>query len=887
MRSIHPLTLIALFALSFFICTPRGSLGAGDEICGNSLDWTSTKTKNLNHSIPFFGVQLHTVQWEPARHRRAVDLMVEAGIQVGRDECHWSHVEQKKGELVIPPDFITNLNYTYNRGREILLLLNYSNALYDNGKPPTSPEGVAAYARYCRTMVEATKGKIKYFEVWNEPNAEGFWPPRPDPRAYARLLKAASAAIREANPEAVILAPATSGYAEDFLREMLKEPGVWESFDVLSFHPYCHPASPEAAQKFEQLDALMEELKAHGAPKPVWLTEFGYHTADMGGVTEREQAAYLARFYLLAMTRPYISGVVWYWLGPDGPNPDWGEDRFGLVREDYSKKPSYISYRSITSNLSYGNGIKYVTDLSSSDYYCFEFERTSPPSSLVARPILCAWSKHEPVIMEIIVSADQVLMVNIMDNIFPSAMRPPTENQSVYITLNETPILIQSKDKIKIPEQISDTPTVFIPQHDKRTVPGFGQIIPVILNNSNAEYKLDARLPLDSPFMAEANSNNSVELYCKADSKTGAYPIEFHFLNPKGINEIHGIQTSFFLYRTDLITTQPVIFEIKPIFNNQNKKKLVEVSLINNMSFEFNPFTGHFIKNNLIESLDKPGYGQLRPGQSTKRYLDMARFESDLTDTIYNIKSMVSIHPFWKSEFDDLVSFQTAIYSESKIKIDGDLSDWPAAGDPIRIGERWQVTGEFRPWRGSKDSNARVWVAWNDEWFYFAAEFEDDKFCAEFDDWQVYRNDGFELYFDIDHDGDRAVKSYNEDDFQWGVFPTKSGPVVWRWPHYNSASPGAKFVFNRTPRREQTISGTEFTGYIYEAALPMSELRWTPRHGQHIGFNVAFTDADDPEFVHPFGQEVQLSWSGRPNNHLTPHSFADLFLAGPAEKKSE
>src|SRR5690606_40243211 len=65
---------------------------------------------------------------------------------------------------------------------------------------------------------------------------------------------------------------------------------------------------------------------------------------------------------------------------------------------------------------------------------------------------------------------------------------------------------------------------------------------------------------------------------------------------------------------------------------------------------------------------------------------------------------------------------------------------------------------------------------------------------------------------------DRHVKHYNEDDFQWGLFPTKDGPVVWRWAHYNSASPGAKFVFNPSPQYGQTISEKNFKGYIYEAA---------------------------------------------------------------------
>lgn len=872
----RPILLIAiLITILFTICAIAP--GFSPEITKAIGD---SKSQNIAH-IPFFGVQLHTVQWEPEKHRRAVDLMVEAGIQIGRDECHWSHVEQKKGELVIPPDFITNLDYTYKRGREILLLLNYSNPLYDNGKPPTSEEGLAAYARYCRTMVEATKGKVKYFEVWNEPNAEGFWPPKADARAYARLLKVASAAIREANPEAVILAPATSGYAEDFLREMLKEPGVWESFDVLSFHPYCHPASPEAAQKFEQLDALMEELKAQGTTKPVWLSEFGYHTADMGGVTEREQAAYLARFYLLAMTRPYISGVVWYWLGPDGPNPDWGEDRFGLVREDYSKKPSFELYSMLIREFNFP--IK--SEIISSNPYLIKYQTND-------NHLLAGWTDGNKMGLSLRTPTSINLCnydiegreyLHSIIELTPYVYSSRHEFQD--IKLNEHAWIELKQDNIIARGETKQFDIVKITWGFERINVVLGDFVKadhsqLLKRDSDGRNSSDRNATDSNGFISNGFfSYTKFQLTCPPDFQGDEINVFFGRENLYYTRE-HNVVLTFDKLKFKVV--DPIAIKINPNIS-RNDRVTIDMEVVNNSQmnqsavldvkldgiFQFSPAT--FEINNLKRN---------RRMKIICEIDDIHLFDKN---SIHNLKYEYKTAKGVYSSGTDLLSFAKS----SKVKtlaIDGDLSDWPTTGDPIRIGERWQVTGEFRPWRGTKDSNARVWTAWNDEWFYFAAEFEDDKFCAEFDDWQVYRNDGFELYFDIDHDGDRAVKTYNEDDFQWGVFPTKASPVVWRWPHYNSASPGAQFVFNRTPKREQTISGTEFTGYIFEAALPMSELKWKPRVGQHIGFNVDFTDADDPEFVHPFGQEVQMSWSGRPNNHLTPNSFADLFLAAPEQK---
>ncbi len=80
---------------------------------------------------------------------------------------------------------------------------------------------------------------------------------------------------------------------------------------------------------------------AAGRPLPVYVTEMGYPAyAGKGGVTPEVAAAYLARFMLLASSRPYIAGVWWYCLRDQGRDPANKEHHFGVLDWSLEPKPA-------------------------------------------------------------------------------------------------------------------------------------------------------------------------------------------------------------------------------------------------------------------------------------------------------------------------------------------------------------------------------------------------------------------------------------------------------------------------------------------------------------------------------------------------------------------
>lgn len=81
-----------------------------------------------------------------------------------------------------------------------------------------------------------------------------------------------------------------------------------------------------------------ENLRSDKKELSVWVTEIGWNSTTNLDI---EQAAYLARTYLLSRRHYMSPGVFWYDFQNDGDTPDNIEHNFGLLRSDFSPKPSY------------------------------------------------------------------------------------------------------------------------------------------------------------------------------------------------------------------------------------------------------------------------------------------------------------------------------------------------------------------------------------------------------------------------------------------------------------------------------------------------------------------------------------------------------------------
>ena len=306
-----------------------------------------------------FGVCTH-LALNRANAGQVLSLMAAGGFDSFRDDAFWGAIESQPGTLRFPgkyDELRTAMTGTAARGASPLVVLAYGNRHYDAGGLVVSRAAIDAYAKYAGFVARELKGQVGQFEVWNEWNSGFGSKPkvdRGDAQAYVRMLAPAAAAIHAANPAAVVIGGVTAGVDLKWFRELIAAGGL-AHLDAISVHSYTlfrRETNPEGAVvSLDKLHLLLEEAEPQ-REIPIYVTEIGWPTNQgKHGVEEREAAMYLARFTLLARTRPWIGGVWWYDLIDDGDSDTQAEQRFGLVRRSLSPKAALRTAKSVSALL--------------------------------------------------------------------------------------------------------------------------------------------------------------------------------------------------------------------------------------------------------------------------------------------------------------------------------------------------------------------------------------------------------------------------------------------------------------------------------------------------------------------------------------------------------
>jgi hypothetical protein len=302
----------------------------------------------LNEQV---GVNIHFTRGMPGE----LAMLRRAGFSVVRMDLFWHDVEREKGVY----DFraYDHLMDTLDQhGLRAQLILCYTNVHHDDDRSPHSDAGIAGFARFAGAAAAHFKGRNIDWEIYNEPNITPFWRPVPHAATYARLALAAAEAIRAADPQAVVVGPATSKIPLDFLETCFAS-GLLEHWDAVTVHPYRQRDPESVVGDYRALRSLIRRHAPAGKDVPIWSGEWGYSTA-WPGIDDAEQARRVQR-QILVNAAEGVQRSIWYDWRDDGRDPTNAEHRFGLVQHDFSgddrepfaPKPSYRAVQTLLTAL--------------------------------------------------------------------------------------------------------------------------------------------------------------------------------------------------------------------------------------------------------------------------------------------------------------------------------------------------------------------------------------------------------------------------------------------------------------------------------------------------------------------------------------------------------
>ena len=176
--------------------------------------------------------------------------------------------------------------------------------------PPTNLQD---WDNYVRAVVTHAAGRIKYWELWNEPNLATYY--CGDIPTIVLMAKHAQQIIKSIDPSALILSPSSTNVTgPDWLSSFLAQGGSG-SFDIVAFHGYRTQKAEDIIPLIAKYKAVM---KANGiSAMPIWDTEANNKKPQ----TPEEESAFLAKYFLLQWSEG-VSRFLWYAYDA---HPEWGQ----------------------------------------------------------------------------------------------------------------------------------------------------------------------------------------------------------------------------------------------------------------------------------------------------------------------------------------------------------------------------------------------------------------------------------------------------------------------------------------------------------------------------------------------------------------------------------
>jgi hypothetical protein len=324
------------------------------------------------------GAQAHSLWGDSSLEdaTRELDMLQSAGANTVRFDIGWSSLEQD-GKGQYSSTYVARADAVFDaaaaRGIKVIptfwstpcwassapdeLKQDCTGAWWDRDVHKYPPNSASDYADAAAWVARRWGDKMAAFEVWNEPDeANQSFLVSPNPAYdYAQIVKSAYRPLKEAQPTLPVIVGSTT-FANRVFLEQLYDYGIQPYHDGISMHPYNEGRDPDlhAEPEFvkwsyrDGVPWIRDLMVERGdADKGLWLTELGWTSCNdytsKFCVTESQQAEYVNDAFRIQREDrwDYVKAMIGYNLRNKGTDPGDREDQYGLLRRDFTPKPSW------------------------------------------------------------------------------------------------------------------------------------------------------------------------------------------------------------------------------------------------------------------------------------------------------------------------------------------------------------------------------------------------------------------------------------------------------------------------------------------------------------------------------------------------------------------
>ena len=332
-----------------------------------------------NAGVNPFGVNTFLEQEvELEKRELSVQMIADAGFHWIRQEFPWEDIEiSAKGDFWDHKwdkdawekyDHIVDLAERYEL--EIIARLSnppaWSRAQGNEAGSFAPPDNLEDYGDFVEAVVRRYEGRIRYYQIWNEPNIYPEWGDRPvSPEEYTELLKVGYTRVKQACPDCIVISGALAQTIplgprdlNDFIfLQRMYDAGAGDYFDVLAMQGYGLWSGPTDRRMRPRVLNFSRPLYLRGImvengdeQKPIWITEMNWNAPPddlpnkpFGSVTLEQQAQYAVLAYQRAQREWPWLGVIntWFFKRASDAERDQAMYYFRLVEPDFTPMPVY------------------------------------------------------------------------------------------------------------------------------------------------------------------------------------------------------------------------------------------------------------------------------------------------------------------------------------------------------------------------------------------------------------------------------------------------------------------------------------------------------------------------------------------------------------------